>query len=65
VIRLPVRSGAAERSGAGTDAELLEAAKAVLDANWTGGSTVPSRDGSNNFAWTATLTIDLIERRGA
>jgi len=28
----------------GTDAELVKAAKAVLDANWTGGSTVPSRD---------------------
>jgi len=44
VIRLPGRRGRAERTGAGTDAELLEAARAVLDANWTGGSTVPSRD---------------------
>lgn len=44
MIRLPGRRARAERTGAGTDAELLEAARAVLDANWTGGSTVPSRD---------------------
>ncbi|MEO8247449.1 MAG: hypothetical protein ABI622_10065 [Chloroflexota bacterium] len=44
MIRLPGRRGRAERTSAGTEAELLEAARAVLDANWTGGSTVPSRD---------------------
>ncbi|MEO8511695.1 MAG: hypothetical protein ABI534_10720 [Chloroflexota bacterium] len=43
MIRLPGRRPRVEL-GAGTDAELLEAARAVLDANWTGGFTVPSRD---------------------
>jgi hypothetical protein len=40
----------------GTDAELVKAAKAVLDANWTGGSTVPSRDlYPHQWSWDSTF----------